>query len=98
MVPESDVEIRVKKVLADIFKGKLEEHEISTDADMVEELGLDSLQAIEFLLRVEEEFDVELEYENLSLQHLCSVRQFSSEIVQPLLHDAQGNRPQELRK
>ncbi|MFF2960230.1 acyl carrier protein [Streptomyces sp. NPDC057963] len=97
MVPETDIEMRVKKVLVDVFKGKFEAHEISVEADIVEELGLDSLQAIEFLLRVEEEFDIELEYENLSLQTLRSVRQFSAEIVQPAC-GSQGSQPQDLQK
>ncbi|MFD0339978.1 acyl carrier protein [Streptomyces sp. NPDC127117] len=98
MVPETDIEMRVKKVLVDVFKGKFEAHEISVEADIVEELGLDSLQAIEFLLRVEEEFDIELEYENLSLQTLRSVRQFGAETVQPLAGGSEGPQPQDLQK
>ncbi|MEE1742630.1 phosphopantetheine-binding protein [Streptomyces sp. BE147] len=97
MVPETDVETRVKKVLVDIFKGKFEAHEISVEADIVQDLGLDSLQAIEFLLRVEEEFDIELEYESLSLQTLRSVRQFSAETVQPLAGGEEGAEAREAR-
>ncbi|GHH76880.1 hypothetical protein GCM10018793_23650 [Streptomyces sulfonofaciens] len=72
---------RVRKVLAEVLPGELQAQDIPEDADMVTELGLDSLTAIEFLLRVEDEFDIELDYENLSLAQLTSVRQFSAEVI-----------------
>ncbi|MFD5029253.1 acyl carrier protein [Streptomyces sp. NPDC058220] len=81
MTVPADTEIRVKKVLSEILGGKFAPHEISADADMVGELGLDSLQAIQFLLRIEDEFDIELDYETLSLEHLRSVRQFSAQVI-----------------
>lgn len=69
---------RVKKVLAEVLPGLGVPDDISSDADMVQELGLDSLQAINFLLRIEDEFDIELDYDNLNLDHLRSVREFSA--------------------
>ncbi|MEU8890501.1 acyl carrier protein [Streptomyces sp. NPDC048442] len=77
----TDTEIRVMKVLAHVLSSRLEPGQISPDANMVSELGLDSLEAIQFLLQIEDEFDIELDFENLSLQHLNSVRTFSAEVV-----------------
>ncbi|MFE7462895.1 acyl carrier protein [Streptomyces sp. NPDC057499] len=77
----TETETRVMKVLAKVLSSRLEPARISPDADMVAVLGLDSLEAIEFLLQIEDEFDIELDFENLSLQHLNSVRTFSAEVV-----------------
>ncbi|MFT2015305.1 acyl carrier protein [Streptomyces sp. 796.1] len=77
----TDTETRVMKVLANVLSRRLEPAQISPDVDMVAMLGLDSLEAIEFLLQIEDEFDIELDFENLSLQHLKSVRTFSAEVV-----------------
>ncbi|SDD08703.1 acyl carrier protein [Streptomyces prasinopilosus] len=77
----TQTEARVRGVLAEVLAGKVLPEQITVDADMVQELGLDSLQAIQFLLRVEDEFDVELDYETLSLDHLRSVRYFTAEVL-----------------
>jgi acyl carrier protein len=86
-VPElTDMEIRVRGVLAEVLHDKFDRPELITvDADMVQELGIDSLQAIQFLLQIEDEFDVELDYENLQLDHLRSVRYFTAEVLGPLV-------------
>ena len=77
----TETETRVRNVLAEVLEGRIPVEEITVDADMVQDLGLDSLQAIQFLLRVEDEFDVELDYESLSLDHLRSVRFFTAEVL-----------------
>ncbi|GAA3183393.1 MULTISPECIES: acyl carrier protein [Streptomyces] len=77
----TETEARVRTVLAEVLEGRVPVEEITVDADMVQELGLDSLQAIQFLLRIEDEFDVELDYESLSLDHLRSVRYFTAEVL-----------------
>ncbi|MES9506278.1 phosphopantetheine-binding protein [Streptomyces sp. NPDC000609] len=77
----TDTETRVMKVLTNVLSRRLEPVQISPDVDMVTVLGLDSLEAIEFLLQIEDEFDIELDFENLSLQHLTSVRMFSAEVI-----------------
>ncbi|MFJ1892488.1 acyl carrier protein [Streptomyces sp. NPDC088170] len=78
----TDTEARVMKVLANVLSRRLEPVQITPEVDMVTALGLDSLEAIEFLLQIEDEFDIELDFENLSLQHLTSVRTFSAEVIE----------------
>ncbi|MFV2019324.1 acyl carrier protein [Micromonospora sp. LOL_023] len=68
----------IKNVLAGVLMNGTEAADIATDADLVEEYGLDSLQAISFLLGVEDVFDIELDYDSLSLDLLRSVRTFGS--------------------
>lgn len=72
------IEDRVKLVLAKVLDNGTTAKEIGSGADLVEEYGLDSLQTITFLLAIEDEFDLELDYPNLQLDDLRSVRQFST--------------------
>ena len=74
---ESDIEGTIRTVLANVLDGAMTEQEISRDADLISEYGLDSLQMISFLLGIEDAFDVELDYESLQLIHMRSVRQFA---------------------
>jgi acyl carrier protein len=76
-----EVYAKIKTVLAGVLLNGTEPADIDTDADLVEEYGLDSLQAISFLLGVEDAFDIELDYEALSLDLLRSVRSFGAWIV-----------------
>lgn len=73
-----EVEDKVRAVLVGVLANGMSAEEVGGDADLVEEYGLDSLQMISFLLGIEDTFDVELDYENLELDHLRSVAQFAS--------------------
>ena len=75
MSDEIDFEIRA--VLASVLDNGITADDISVDADMIIDYGIDSLQVINFLLSIEDTFDVELDYENLELDHLRSVREFT---------------------
>ena len=72
-----EIEERVKVVLAKVLDNGATPDEIGPEADLVEQYGLDSLQTITFLLAIEDEFDLELDYPQLQLDDLRSVRQFS---------------------
>ncbi|GAA1600539.1 hypothetical protein GCM10009789_63440 [Kribbella sancticallisti] len=73
-----EIEDRVKRVLAKVLDNGISAEEIGSEADLVEQYGLDSLQTITFLLAIEDEFDLELDYPQLQLDDLRSVRQFST--------------------
>ncbi|QUQ68346.1 acyl carrier protein [Kutzneria sp. CA-103260] len=76
------VEDKVLDVLVGVLAGRFTAEQVNTNADLVEEYGLDSLQMISFLLGIEDTFDLELDYENLELDHLRSVAQFASYVRQ----------------
>lgn len=71
-----EIYAKLKEVLASVLLNGTDAADIGTDADLVEDYGLDSLQAISFLLKVEDAFDVELDYEALDLDLLRSLRSF----------------------
>jgi acyl carrier protein len=49
---------RVKEIIAEELG--IEEEEINIDSDLTDDLGADSLDAIELIMAIEEEFDVEI--------------------------------------
>lgn len=54
----SDIEARVKKIVAEQLGVK--EDEVINTASFVEDLGSDSLDAVELVMALEEEFDIEI--------------------------------------
>ena len=56
----SNIEERVKKIVSEQLGVK---DEIATDASFVDDLGADSLDTVELVMALEEEFDLELSEE-----------------------------------
>lgn len=54
----SDIEARVRKVIIDQLG--VEEAEVKNEASFVEDLGADSLDTVELVMALEEEFDTEI--------------------------------------
>jgi acyl carrier protein len=52
------VEERVKKIIAEQLG--VEEDEVTTEASFVEDLGADSLDTVELVMALEEEFSIEI--------------------------------------
>ncbi len=56
---KSEIRLEIAKILA------VEESEITDEAHFVEDLGMDSLQALELLVRLEKRYNVKLSQEAL---------------------------------
>lgn len=54
----SDIEKRVKKII--IEQLGVEESEVKNEASFVDDLGADSLDTVELVMALEEEFDTEI--------------------------------------
>ena len=54
----SNIEDRVKKIVAEQLGVK--EDEVSNDSSFVDDLGADSLDTVELVMALEEEFDTEI--------------------------------------
>jgi acyl carrier protein len=54
----STIEERVKKIVVDQLGVK--EEEVTTDASFIDDLGADSLDTVELVMALEEEFDCEI--------------------------------------
>jgi acyl carrier protein len=67
---------KIISILCEI-KGDLNIEEISDDADLINDIGLDSLQMINFLLQIEDEFDIEVDFEELDYNLMRSISKFT---------------------
>lgn len=54
----NDIEARVKKIVVEQLGVK--EEEVTTDASFVDDLGADSLDTVELVMALEEEFETEI--------------------------------------
>jgi acyl carrier protein len=55
---------------------------LSDSADIIEDVGLDSLQMMEFMLEVESQLDLEIDFEKLDFSYLKSIEKFSEVLQQ----------------
>ena len=54
---------KVKAILAEQFD--VEEEKITAETDLQEDLGADSLDVVDLLMSIEDEFDIEIPYEEI---------------------------------
>jgi acyl carrier protein len=57
--------------------------QLADSADIIEDIGLDSLQMMEFMLEVESQLNLEIDFEKLDFSYLKSIEKFS-EILQQM--------------
>ncbi|WP_424187011.1 acyl carrier protein [Actinokineospora sp. G85] len=69
---ETVVAQRIREVLGGILDSADLAAAITDETNLVADLGLNSIQMINFLLALEDAFDVELEFEELSYEQLES--------------------------
>ncbi|MBW4635807.1 MAG: acyl carrier protein [Iphinoe sp. HA4291-MV1] len=54
---------------------------LSDSASLIEDVKLDSLEMINFMLRIEEELKIEIDFEQLDFSYLNSLQEFSDFLV-----------------
>ncbi|THU32989.1 acyl carrier protein [Niastella caeni] len=67
---------RVKKILSEVMEDPSIEINADSSADLINDIGLDSLQMIEFLLTIESEFNFHIDYGKLDFNKLRSIESF----------------------
>lgn len=65
-------------LLAEIKKDPALAQSLGGDSHLMNDAGLDSLQLIQFILRAEEEFDIEVDFDTFNIEHLQSVDRFAA--------------------
>jgi acyl carrier protein len=71
-----DLGERVRLLLADVV-GPERAAVIDADTDLLDDVMLDSIQMISFLLRVEDDLEVEIDFESLGLDQVRTLRIFT---------------------
>ena len=64
---------KIGNLVAVVTKNPALAEKVNASTDLINEVGLDSLQMIDFLLGLEDEFGVEVDFDSLDIQHLSSV-------------------------
>jgi acyl carrier protein len=75
-----DIEERVKRLIIRELELPVEPREISSDSLLFEGIGLDSVATLELIVAIEEEFDIIMADEDITLEVLDSVRSLSDYI------------------
>ena len=63
----SEVQDKIKQIIVDELG--VDEAEVTENARFIEDLGADSLDLVELVMRLEEEFDIEIPYEDAEKIH-----------------------------
>ncbi|RCW43482.1 acyl carrier protein [Paenibacillus prosopidis] len=67
---------KIIEIIAEIKEDAALIKTLDTTSGIMNEAGLDSLQIINFILRIEEEFGVEVDFDTFDLEHLSSIDAF----------------------
>ncbi len=68
---------KIKKIIVEIKESPDSFHLLKDDMHIINEIGLDSLQMINFLLKLEEEFDIEIDYDSFDIEEMSSIDRLS---------------------
>ena len=60
---------KIAKALTEVLSRNVEPNELTNEVDLIDEIGLNSLQFLEFILELENEFDVEIDVGSLDLRY-----------------------------
>lgn len=72
---------RVIEIIAEIKEEPGLLQTLNGASDLTLDAALDSLQIINFILRVEDEFNIEVDFDTFDLEHLKSVDRFSTYVA-----------------
>lgn len=68
---------KVKEIIVKVKNDELFTKElINDDTHLINEVSLDSLQLINFMLRVEDEFKIQIDFDNLDMDNFNSLESF----------------------
>ena len=63
-----DVINQIVNILFETTNNNMDTVKIDQDTNLIEDLGLDSLQTINFVLLLEDEFDIEIDFEEIEYE------------------------------
>lgn len=72
----------VKTILRELVDNPEISEKITKDTNIVTDIGIDSLTMINFIVKIEEELNVCIDFEKFNYDHLSSVKKFSKFLEQ----------------
>ncbi|MNG11087.1 acyl carrier protein [compost metagenome] len=70
------MEKKIAEIIAEMKEDPSLAETLSATSSITDEAGLDSLQLVNFILRIEDEFGVEFDFDEFDLEHLSSIEAF----------------------
>ena len=77
IAPKFIMKQKIKSILSEVKENPELAVCLSDEADIVNEVGLDSLQLVTFLFRLEEAFGIEIDFENFDYADLRSINRLA---------------------
>lgn len=69
---------QIKQILGELKNDLSLSEKLSDSASIIDDVGLDSLQMINFFLKIEDEFEIEIEFDAFEFDYLNSISTFCS--------------------
>ncbi|MCM3292529.1 acyl carrier protein [Paenibacillus sp. MER 180] len=67
---------KLARMVGEVKEDAAWEIKLTPETNLVDEVGLDSLQLIQLMLKVEEQFNVQMDFERFDYEHLQTARAF----------------------
>lgn len=67
---------KLARMVSDVKEDASWELRLTPKTNLIDEVGLDSLQLIQLMMKVEEQFNVQMDFERFDYEHLQSTRAF----------------------
>lgn len=65
---------KLKLIISQIKEQESLAETLKDDDDIINDIGIDSLEMIEFMLEIEDAFAIELNFDNINIAHLNSIK------------------------
>jgi acyl carrier protein len=72
---------KLKEIIIEVKGGEINIASIENSTNLMTEIGIDSLQLINLLLSIEDEFSVEIDFDTFDISHLDSFEKFCTFIT-----------------
>lgn len=72
---------KIVRLIAQVKEDTTLAEKVTGSSHLVDDMGLDSLQLINLILLVEEEFSVEVDFESFEIHHLSSLDRFTDYVA-----------------
>lgn len=73
---------RLLQILVEIKEDEMLVAKLSENSNLIDDVGIDSLQMISLMINIEEKFSVELNFSQINLSHLNSIGSLADFILQ----------------
>ena len=75
---------KIAKVLSNILTKEASQISLNDDTDLMDDVGLNSLDFLQFIIQLENEFDIEIDIEKLELHYFKRLKLLESFIDETL--------------